>query len=397
MLGNHTAHHLSFNNPNNTLAMMEQEMLQCDAVIRALPGYAKYFRYPYLKEGDTLAKRDGFRSFLQGRGYRPAPVSVDASDWAYNQRLVARLKTEPGASLQPFREAYLAHIWDRAQYYDQLSNQVLGRSVQHVLLLHHNLINALFLDDLIQMFRQRGWQLVSARAAFQDPVYAMVPAGLPAGESILWALARAKGIRFIPYSLDRKPVITKDGDALLCEIYERNINVNITLHPDFLVLSPGTVPSATARSLGTTLKVTANEDGFFVETHAKLGPIDFPSQGIFLCGGAHAPKSISESIYQAQGAVARAATILSQENLMAGGVVAIVDQNKCAACLTCVRICPYQVPRIDENFKAFIEPVQCFGCGSCAGECPNKAIQLQHYKDDQVLDKIRGMFREVSE
>ncbi|MDR7868500.1 MAG: FAD-dependent oxidoreductase [Sporomusaceae bacterium] len=212
----------------------------------------------------------------------------------------------------------------------------------------------------------------------------------------LYKEARAKGIRFILYTPDRKPVVTRDGDGLCCDFYEPSLKTIIAVKPELVVLAPGTVPSDTARGLGMLLKVPVNEDGFFVETHAKLGPIDFPTQGIYLCGGAHSPKSVDEAICQAQGAVARAATILSRDNLMAGGVVATVDQDKCAACLTCVRICPYSVPRIDASWKAYIEPVQCHGCGSCAGECPNKAIQLQHYKDHQVLDKIRGLFKEVS-
>jgi heterodisulfide reductase subunit A-like polyferredoxin len=207
--------------------------------------------------------------------------------------------------------------------------------------------------------------------------------------------ARAKGIRFLAYTPDQKPVVSKTDAGLRCEVYEPSLRTTVSLAPDLVVLSSGTVPAGGARSLATMLKVPVNEDGFFVETHAKLGPMDFPSQGIYLCGGAHGPKALDETIFQAEGAVARAATILSQENLMAGGVVATVDQDKCAACLTCVRICPYNVPRIDDSGKAYIEPVQCHGCGSCAGECPNKAIQLPHYKDNQVLDKIRGLFAEV--
>ncbi|MDT8902566.1 FAD-dependent oxidoreductase [Anaeroselena agilis] len=212
----------------------------------------------------------------------------------------------------------------------------------------------------------------------------------------LYKEARAKGIRFVLYTPDRRPVVTRDGDGLRCDFYEPSLKTVISVNPGLVVLAPGTVPSDTSRSLGMLLKVPVNEDGFFVETHAKLGPIDFPSQGIYLCGGAHSPKSVDEAICQAQGAAARAATILTQDNLMAGGVVASVDQEKCAACLTCVRVCPYSVPRIDASGKAYIEPVQCHGCGSCAGECPNKAIELQHYKDHQVLEKIRGLFREES-
>ncbi len=120
--------------------------------------------------------------------------------------------------------------------------------------------------------------------------------------------------------------------------------------------------------------------------------MDFPTPGMFLCGGGHAPKTINEAILQAQGAVARACTILSRKNLMVGGVIAKVEEDKCAACLTCVRVCPYNVPRINERFVAEINSVQCQGCGICAAECPGKAIQLQHYTDKQVIEKVAGGF-----
>jgi peptidoglycan-N-acetylglucosamine deacetylase len=119
---------------------------------------------------------------------------VDASDWYYSKRLRDRLTKEPKADRLPYRDAYLRHLYDRAQYYDGLSRTVLGRSVAHVLLLHHNLINALFLRDVVQMFRDKGWTILDSETAFQDPVYEMRPDILPAGESILWALAKQKGI-----------------------------------------------------------------------------------------------------------------------------------------------------------------------------------------------------------
>jgi hypothetical protein len=104
------------------------------------------------------------------------------------------LGQSPAADLDPYRAAYLEHVYGRAQYYDGLSRKVLGRSVLHVLLMHHNLINALFLQDVVRVFRGRGWQVIDAKSAFEDPVYRMQPNTLPAGESILWALAKQKGI-----------------------------------------------------------------------------------------------------------------------------------------------------------------------------------------------------------
>ncbi len=212
-IGNHTATHADFD--RLSLEAFEQEMLVCDAAIRDLPGFKRRFRFPYLKEGNTAAKRDGFREFLQERGYEAGPVSVDASDWYYNQRLVARLRKMPDADRLPYRDAYLHHLFDRAQYYDGLSRAVLGRSARHVLLLHHNLINALFIGDVIQMFRDQGWTVIDVESAFADPLYAMRPKIVPAGESILWALAKQKGLPGLRYpgedDVYEKPILDRLG------------------------------------------------------------------------------------------------------------------------------------------------------------------------------------------
>jgi peptidoglycan-N-acetylglucosamine deacetylase len=191
-IGNHTATHPSIDDVG--LAGFEQDVIDCEAAIRDVPGFVRRFRFPYLKEGATVAKRDGIRSFLDAHGYKSGAVSIDASDWYYSERLSQRLLSDPLADTRPYRDAYLKHLYDRAQYYDGLSRQVLGRSVAHVLLLHHNLINALFLTDVIRLFKDKGWTLIDSETAFEDPVYAMRPDTVPAGESILLALARQKGV-----------------------------------------------------------------------------------------------------------------------------------------------------------------------------------------------------------
>jgi len=210
-IGNHTATHPDFDEVS--LADFEQELVTCENAIRDMPGYARRFRFPYLKEGDTQEKRDGFRGFLASKSYTTGPVSVDASDWYYNARLGNRLKKDPNANILPYRDAYLRHLYDRAQYYDGLSRTVLGRSVAHVLLLHHNLINALFLKDVIQMFIDKGWTLIDSDAAFRDPVYDMHPDTLPAGESIIWALAKLRGVPGLRYPAEddvyEKPILDR--------------------------------------------------------------------------------------------------------------------------------------------------------------------------------------------
>ncbi len=124
----------------------------------------------------------------------------------------------------------------------------------------------------------------------------------------------------------------------------------------------------------------------------KLRPLDFPSDGIFLAGLAHAPKSMAESISQAKGAAARAATVISKPLMDRSGIVSEVDPARCAACLTCVRLCPYDVPAINEEGVAFIEPASCQGCGACAAACPRKAIVTRHYDDDQLIAKVDVLF-----
>jgi peptidoglycan-N-acetylglucosamine deacetylase len=210
-IGNHTATHPDLDEVG--LADYEQELLSCEKAIGSFPGFTRRFRFPYLKEGNTVEKRDGFRKFLDTHGYRTGPVSIDASDWYYSQRLSERLKEHPDADTKAYKDAYLRHLYDRAQYYDSLSRRVLGRSVSHVLLLHHNLINALYLADVIRMFREKGWTLIDSELAFKDPVYALRPNTLPAGESILWALAKAKGIPGLRYpgedEIYEKPILDR--------------------------------------------------------------------------------------------------------------------------------------------------------------------------------------------
>jgi heterodisulfide reductase subunit A-like polyferredoxin len=143
--------------------------------------------------------------------------------------------------------------------------------------------------------------------------------------------------------------------------------------------------------------VTLSREGFFLEAHIKLRPVDFASEGIFLCGAAHYPKFIDESISQALAAAARASTILSKSFLEVGGVVSHVDPEKCAACLTCVRVCPYHVPVVNvETGVAEINEAECHGCGTCASECPSRAITLLHYGDEQIEVKADALLMGVA-
>ena len=167
--------------------------MRAEAVLKDLPGFTKFFRFPMLKEGNTLERRDKMRAFLKQRGYRMGYVTIDASDWYIDQRLRARLAANPKADLNGYRDFYLNHLWERAIYYDALSRRALGRSVKHTLLIHHNVLNELFLPDVLDMFKKKGWRLIDAANAFRDPIFSAAPNILPAGESIVWAMAKESG------------------------------------------------------------------------------------------------------------------------------------------------------------------------------------------------------------
>ena len=214
-IGNHTYAHRNFGAAALTLEEFTADIAKAEALLRDLPGWTPRLRFPYLKEGDTEAKRDGLRQWLRERGYRPGAVSIDASDWYYNSRYLEWRRDHPVADPAAWRAAYLEHLWDRACYYDALSVQVLGRSVPHVLLLHANAINAAFLPDVIAMFRERGWELVPPAEAWADPAYDLEPQALPAGESHLWALAKERGLEGLRYPAESDEYEKERVDRLL--------------------------------------------------------------------------------------------------------------------------------------------------------------------------------------
>ena len=191
IIGNHTFSHPVFTTVS--AEAFEENIQHAEDVLRGLPTYRKLFRFPALKEGDTREKRDAVRAWLAAHGYRMGYVTIDASDWYYDQRLRERLKADPSFDTRRYHDVYLEHMWQCATYYDQLARDVVGRTVPHTVLIHYNLLNVLFLDDLLDMFASKGWQFVAAETAFEDPVFRRQPDIVPAGESIIWALAKASG------------------------------------------------------------------------------------------------------------------------------------------------------------------------------------------------------------
>ncbi len=190
-IANHTHTHPSFNNPNVSALGFEKELLRADKIIQNYTGYKRLFRFPYLKEGNNTEKADSIRQILDKHNYQNGYVTIDASDWYVDSRLKSRIKEDPKADLEGFKEFYLEHLYERALYYDKLGYELTGRHIKHTLLLHHNLAAALFLDDLIAMFKERGWNVISSDEAYKDPIFKSTPSF--AGESLLWALAKDSG------------------------------------------------------------------------------------------------------------------------------------------------------------------------------------------------------------
>ena len=192
-IANHTYNHPNYSDTSMTCAAFVKEIEACNAYIKSYKNYQKIFRFPYLKAGNTVAKRDSIRDYLLKNGYRQGWVTIDASDWYINSRLINRLKLNPKADISGFKEYYLNHIYDRALYYNNLSNEINHRQIKHTVLLHFNLTTALFLTDLIEKFRKEGWEIANYSDAIKDPIYKELPTSMPAEQSLIWAQAKQTG------------------------------------------------------------------------------------------------------------------------------------------------------------------------------------------------------------
>ena len=220
----------------------------------------------------------------------------------------------------------------------------------------------------------------------------------------LYTQAREAGVIFMHYQDDRKAEVTVGADgALNVSVWEEILGRQLDLKPDMVVLSSPIVPAPGAEALGRKLKVAQDADGFFMEAHIKLRPVDFLADGVFMAGLAHYPKLLQESIIQARAAAARATTILSRDTLTTGGPVAEINREMCVACLTCVRSCPFGAPRISADATsvggilgvAYIESALCQGCGLCTASCPACAIELKHYTENQMGAKLDALFEKA--
>jgi heterodisulfide reductase subunit A-like polyferredoxin len=198
--------------------------------------------------------------------------------------------------------------------------------------------------------------------------------------------AREAGVIFVRFDDDDPPGVELDSNRPVVEIRDPAVDHVFRLPASRLVLSTGIVADAGIGELASVFKLPVDEDGFLLEAHVKLRPVDLPNDGMFLCGTAHAPKTVVESMVQAMAAASRAAAVLSKERLAMSGVTARIDPELCAACLTCVRVCPYGVPRMDDDAASMtVDQASCHGCATCAAACPMQAIEVGHSKPEQIV------------
>jgi heterodisulfide reductase subunit A len=204
----------------------------------------------------------------------------------------------------------------------------------------------------------------------------------------LYREARSKGIFFLRYDSEKDLDVSKAENHTEVTLMDTTLRRRIRLNPDLLVLASAIVPEKD-NPLAKFYKLTQNEDGFFAEAHVKLRPVDFATDGVFLCGLAHSPKPIDESITQAQAAAARAVTLLSAKTISVTGTVAAVNSGFCTGCGVCVTVCPYSAPSMDEEKGiARIESTLCKGCGLCVASCRSGAIRLKGFEDSQIMSMI---------
>jgi heterodisulfide reductase subunit A len=210
--------------------------------------------------------------------------------------------------------------------------------------------------------------------------------------------AAMKGVLFINYDDERKPRVANEGGKLRVTFWEPIMREEVEVEPDALVLSAATIPNPDNKRIAEMLKVPLTKDGFFLEAHMKLRPVDFATDGIFLCGMAHSPKYIDESIAQACAAAARATTILSKETLEMEGIIANVNEDLCSGCRVCEYLCPYgAVEMKDKDGKPIAHVIEalCKGCGACGTACPTKAIVMGHFTTEEILAQVRGALCEA--
>ena len=217
----------------------------------------------------------------------------------------------------------------------------------------------------------------------------------PGLKELLYKKARELGVIFIRYNLEHKPEVREVDDKLVVSVFEPVLGRQIDIEVDLLNLSTAIVPNDNSRLI-TIFKLQRNDENFLMEAHAKLRPVEFASDGLYLCGLAHYPKPIEESISQAKAAASKAATVLSKDSVHVSPLVSQIDLEQCIGCGLCARVCPFGAIKMEAVQDLGVRPeriaASCKGCGVCAASCPQKAIDMLHFRAGQIEDAINAAF-----
>jgi heterodisulfide reductase subunit A len=213
----------------------------------------------------------------------------------------------------------------------------------------------------------------------------------------LYRQARDEGIRFLRRGDDAEVKVQGNGTAETVSLFDETLLSDVTLNCDLVVLAVPMLPSGTAQPLAEMLRIPLGSDGFYLEKHVKLGPLETNTEGIFLCGCSQYPKDIPDSLAQASGVAAKVGALLSRPYVTLDPTTATVERELCRACGSCVAICEYNAPSIveeDGEQYAVINEALCKGCGTCASHCPSGAIIARHFTDEQIESMIDILFAE---
>jgi heterodisulfide reductase subunit A-like polyferredoxin len=217
------------------------------------------------------------------------------------------------------------------------------------------------------------------------------------GVEELYQEARNKGVIFFRYEPENKPEVIKTDDELKIKFFDKLFGKNLLLDVDSVILTVGMRPREDTKVLQSLFKVPLSREGYFLEKHPKLAPLETNTDGIYVCGCAQYPKNIVDTVAQASGAAAKASVPMAKGTVVAESVVSIVDQDKCTGCGTCELLCPFGAISLDAEGKAEVTKALCKGCGTCRASCPELAITVPHFTNDQMIAQIHAMVEEQTE